>query len=141
MNRENIKKVRDVIAGLRPQRFDMCQWATADDAVHLHRDCGTAACIGGWTNALLSSPAEFMDFDLAGKRLGITLGQTYKLFMPEDYDVPGHYTRAHAVRVLDHLLETGEVDWQSTRRAKKAPNSGRTALSVAPSSAKTGDRK
>lgn len=135
MNRENIQKVRDHIAKLPAKRFQMSEWIarrgyaespTLDEVRH---DCGTCACIGGWTLALLSAKrADHFSEDRAADLLGLTEDEAAELFRPEGWSAPGLYTRPHAVRVLDHLLATGEVDWESTRRAKKtAGGSGSTS--------------
>lgn len=118
MNRENIKKVRDVIAALPPERFDM-----GDVAYHRGRgevlpqnrtvlhNCNTAACIAGWTNALFGQPRSYRDgLNDAAQHLGLDPDEQRHLFCPVRY-ANGRTTAAQAVRVLDHLLETGEVDW------------------------------
>lgn len=121
MNRENIQKVRDVIAGLPPERFDMSAYcrgpglarATIGGAVHV---CGTAACIAGWTAAIFKPRTRLVDdpngddrlFFTAASLLGLDEADAHRLFIP--CDLCGR-TTTEAVRVLDHLLETGEVDW------------------------------
>jgi hypothetical protein len=86
--------------------------------------CGTAMCIGGWTVALaardegrtpsvrnftLEEAAEILDLydaeDISCRatRLFFAIGApTYCL---------GQIPRAHALEVLDHLIATGEVNW------------------------------
>lgn len=131
MNRKNIKKVRDVIAALPRKRFNMEYYAaihdTADEcgddipAVQLTHTCNTAGCIAGWTVATFATRNSSRHTGQRAKNLlGITEAQSHNLFAPPGYDEPGRFSQAHAVRVLDHLLETGKVDWKSTRRAKKA---------------------
>lgn len=127
MNRENIKRVRNVIAGLPAKRFDMGLWAGERDgeshvaARRLRHDCGTCGCLGGWTNATFGTPKHAMGIESASAKLGLDEGQAQALFFPQGAGCAWReITTAHAVRVLDHLLETGEVDWQSTRRAKKS---------------------
>lgn len=107
MNRDNIKLVRDVIAALPDEKFAMHDWITSDhDPRH---DCGTAACIGGWTATLLLT--NRFHFDDAGQALGLEYNQYVALFCPPGYEQRGRYTRQDAIRTLDHLLETGEVRW------------------------------
>lgn len=132
MNRENIQKVRDAIAVLPPERFSMEKWACrpaetglrwyVQNATDLLHDCGTCGCIGGWTNAILSGPegvrGDSNDAATAGGLLGLSPSVARSLFYP--YQEWSDISRDDAVRVLDHLLATGEVDWKSTRRAKKA---------------------
>lgn len=128
MNRENIKKVRDVIASLPRGRFNMGDWVSNLDLTpkQLAHTCGTAACIAGWTLAVKSPGSRKRYWDsvdnieeVAGRYLGLSLDEAKRLFIPPGLSI-WKYTQPHAVRVLDHLLATGEVDWKSTRRAKKA---------------------
>lgn len=120
MNRKNVKLVRDHIAKLSPARFDMrslhivngykANFGIPNDRILI--DCGTAACIAGWTNAILGNPdSEYDDATDAAARLGLDEREADDLFTPRGFDVKGRFTRAQAVAVLDHLLETGKVDW------------------------------
>ena len=109
MNRENITKVRDVIAGLPSAEFDMRDWG--------NHECDTAACIGGWTARVVLNDRSLTE-RVCGDALGLTVGQRSTLFYPRGIELPdGGYwspydaTPTQAVRVLDHLLATGEVDW------------------------------
>jgi hypothetical protein len=124
VNRENIKKVRDLIASLPPERLDMSQLFSRDDRVDwdywrnnprkFKEDCCTAACIAGWTLVRLASSQQRRcgaDARDAGQLLGLETEEADELFLPEGYEQGGRYDRADAVRVLDHLLETGQVDW------------------------------
>jgi hypothetical protein len=112
MNVENIKIVRDHIAGLPPEQFNM---HTSGD------DCGSPCCIGGWANRLTYDAddwhpliSSFGEPD-AMTALGLDDATAHALFYP------GVTTRiggnpygvrpAQAVRVLNHLLASGEVDW------------------------------
>lgn len=120
LNRENVAKVRDVIAAHDPSRFDMGAWA---EQVHTNLDveptellhnCETAGCIGGWTQALFETEADHQTASAAraSKFLGLPEHEGETLFYvygcAKDMD---DVTQAHAVAVLDILLETGEVDW------------------------------
>jgi hypothetical protein len=118
MNVENIKKVRDVIANLPPERFNMAALFVVDgkavmperkSPVKLVESCGTAACIAGWTLATFRQPKHSDAFE-AGNLLDLNYMQRDDLFTPVGYD-EGEYTHAQAVAVLDHLIATGEVDW------------------------------
>lgn len=111
MNVVNIKRVRDHIAGLEPEQFDMGWWG---DINHPQHTCDTAACIGGWTEALLSNRALESTPEV-GALLGLDAMASAALFYP---DAIGRFvplspstTTTQAVAVLDHLLATGEVDW------------------------------
>jgi hypothetical protein len=119
LNRENIRKVRDVIARLSRARFDMQAWARDTDGDHfaepdqLLHQCGTSGCIGGWTEALIDGDAA--------DSLGLNYSQSRALFYPEDKPLPGglnpyEATPAQAVAVLDHLIATGEVSWAVAER-------------------------
>lgn len=124
MNRENIKIVRDHIASLPPERFDMRftfgdsgrvneRWyehsVTAHELLH---PCGTAACIAGWALAVLTPDSKKrLSSDDAANLFGIDHHAGDTLFMPDGFSDPGRYTQPQAVAVLDHLLATGKVDW------------------------------
>jgi hypothetical protein len=116
----NIKLVRDTIEALDPSRFNMALWNTSDfynkgfgDLVH---QCGTCGCIGGWTEAVLVPDKTFQNDAVTATMLGLSSYEAWKLFYPRglpDWS-GGHWSNIlpkHAVQVLDHLLETGEVDW------------------------------
>jgi len=122
MNRENIQKVRDVIAALPPAQFDMRELGTKNE-------CGTVACIAGWACEVLGTgnDRDYGTTSVATEMFGITQGQAHELFWLGSAEPGSKLWLAgpdHAVRVLDHLLATGEVDWESTRRAKKPASSG-----------------
>ena len=110
MNRENIKKVRDHIAVAGDEHFDMRNW-----------DCGTSACIGGWTDRLCGPPGN-RDSTVTARTLGLDEEVANELFFMTETPVRMmDVTREHAVRVLDHLLETGEVDWSIIDQAEAQP--------------------
>lgn len=121
LNRENVKRVRDFLAELPPERFDMRAlisrgdhdlWLKGDAAFSVLNECGTAACIAGWAIYILI-PGATSDLGAEGLYglLGITPEQGVDLFEPDGFMEPGRYTIAQAVAVLDHLLATGKVDW------------------------------
>jgi hypothetical protein len=119
LNKENIRKLRGVIAGLPDKRFDMSVWVgrrlsngqlfsifgRSDELIH---DCGTAGCIGGWAEALMREAKSRRRS--ARSWLGLTEAQEGSLFMPPGWNGDG-FARSQAVAVLDHLLKTGKVDW------------------------------
>lgn len=118
MNRENIKLVRDHIAGLKPERFDMsiyvgARGGDAPDATEVGpymKDCGTAACIAGWAVALLAPDSEAGAVQETAARLfGLNDQDGDELFVP--FRDRRRITTSQAVLTLDHLLNTGEVDW------------------------------
>ena len=108
MNRENIKIVRDHIAGLDPEYFDMGS------------PCGSACCIGGWANALINGGNFRMSLNgpapSAEAALGLNADDARDLFFPFEQSVtkgmqldPYEASPAQAVRVLDHVRRV-EVD-------------------------------
>lgn len=120
MNIKNIKRVRDHIAGLPPARFDMrALFLNADGSVNYDdvrpiaavKECGTAACIAGWAAVVLRPRTLGVDAATIGGLFGLEAEQRSELFCPMGYYEPGRYTLSQAVRVLDHLVETGEVRW------------------------------
>lgn len=127
MNRENITKVRDVIAALPAERFDMSDWLNDypnETFGRALKDCGTAACIGGWAVGVLKPRTRASSWEIpsiARRILGLSLDQADKLFQPVPCDDRHLLTPAQAVRVLDILLETGEVDWERAIREVPVP--------------------
>lgn len=107
---------------------------TPDQAIH---NCGTIGCIGGWTGVLVMNkiPGAVLSLgyngepeytvkkagysvhpdadseDLAGLALGMTEEESTALFCPEDYQNPNSYPFEQALRTINHLLATGEIDW------------------------------
>lgn len=107
--------VRDRIAALSPHLFNM---------VDTFPDCGTAGCIMGWTAEVLAVEKMDSDFTWRGDAAARVWGfnnSDNPLFFPsraekgKDLMSDGRSgfkaTPAQAVRVLDHYLATGEVDW------------------------------
>lgn len=85
--------------------------------------CGTCACIAGWASALLGPVTDELEdnemIEVGSKLLGLEDRTARELFIPwinsnldhswfqNINDIP---PKAGAM-VLDHLLETGKVDW------------------------------
>ncbi len=129
---DNIRLVRDMILA-HPTQFDMGTLVGGDpndDAEAtlggLAHPCGTVACIAGWAayaagyhgregGRIEHTAAEFLgvQFDIGDLIIGGVAGRLFYPDMPEDPEAPGPYvaTAEQAARVLDHLIETGEVDW------------------------------
>lgn len=111
LNTKNIKMVRDAILN-DPKNFDMSEWAgkPAEDG----GECGTACCIGGWVNILFPDrKGGFVNH--TAESFGISTQQSYDLCIPEMTDEgknPYTATAVQGARVLDILIETGEVDWE-----------------------------
>lgn len=102
--------LRDTIARLPKRKFNMGLWEKHTPS------CGTVACIGGWIQTLFTDGTREIGSIEAGKLIGIDYDQATSLFYPETdngdlTDLAWKATPAQAVRVLDHLKETGKVDW------------------------------
>ena len=132
MNRENVVKVRDVIAGLPPERFNMDYWSfqfnpdqdgggdEIKPAALITDSCGTCGCIGGWTEAIFKDEIEVarnippeLPFDRVGRAayvLGLDRDTAHDLFFPGELDY-ALITQQQALVVIHHLLNTGDVDW------------------------------
>lgn len=121
MNIPNILCVADAIeAGSDTLGFNMGDWfglvfpENKDYIDHSGHNCGTVACIGGWTVKLFGEITEAVDFEgEARDLLGLDDTQGHRLFYAGGIDAR-RFTSiqpAHAVRVLRHLAATGEVDW------------------------------
>lgn len=105
MNVENIKRVRDHIAALPADQFNMRRFTS---------ECGTAHCIAGWAGVLFGTPGEFHGSSFGREALGLDEETALDLFYCGDGaegDEAWNSTPQQAVRVLDHLIATGEVDW------------------------------
>lgn len=117
MNKEKVKKLADTIRtlnyGFMPGSFNMCEYS------HEFRggfDCRSPACLAGWACAM-----EGYDLDqvlnlgdsihrTAAEILGISQEAADKLFTPKQNE-PYLLSGVEAASVLDHLVETGELDW------------------------------
>lgn len=126
MNRERIQILRDHLAQLPDERFNMRLWFSDGsgepapeilrEAIFNPRSCGTAACIAGHALRLFRSRVNGTDnsiFEAARNVLKLNSPMALELFQPDGFSEKGVFTRAQAVATLDHLLETGEVEWQS----------------------------
>lgn len=102
MDVQNLTTLRDYLAKLPDERFDMGQWTSANRAEDMIHDCGTCGCIGGWAEAISGQAASVW--------LDLTDYQSQLLFNPfhVDWDT---ITRERAVDVLTRFIETGEVMW------------------------------
>jgi hypothetical protein len=128
VNVENINRLIEVIGAINPKRFDMSNFAKRigtdgfwDNGnvkpTALATDCGTCGCIAGWAVAALKPNARIKVGDTttiaatAAKALGIDDTDAEALFEPYDVASWGSISRRQAIRVLEHLRDTGEVDW------------------------------
>ena len=87
--------------------------------------CGTPSCIAGHvlsTTGWIPTKRAYA-IERARCLLGLATDVAYELFAPVLDDAhfrhgpgnPGHVTKAHAVKCLQRLLATGEVDWAGAR--------------------------
>ena len=103
--RDRLIRLRDFLAGLPKFQFNMATYAL--------NECGTPACIAGWAGRIFSTRiTQAEGYEI----LGLNEEQAWDLFLPgNQLNLIGRFyneiTLGHAVKVLDHLIETGEVDW------------------------------
>lgn len=124
--KQNLRDLRDLIAGLPEKRFDMRTLAAVADPhgdldehsiASLNGGCDTCGCIAGWALALKiakeGGPLSTwgLDRDDAADWLGLNSDEGLQLFLPAHWKTAGYYTKADALATLDHLIETGEVKW------------------------------
>lgn len=125
MNKENIQQLIDVLKseeGLKGVTFDMSRYYGEDEV------CGTVACIAGHAALLADRLFGFTPhragaaYYIAKSWLDISQDQADRLFYALNF--PGSIydvTKAQAVAALEHLRDTGEVDWQAAvRKAEEA---------------------
>lgn len=127
MNKENIQKLIDVIrTGREDAGFNMSFWrinrykdddGTYDYKDHSGRDCGTTYCIGGWIDLIAPEykgrEHEFLGID-EQKADELFYMNEFMLDYLDEQLVPfrmREVTQAQALEVLEHLRDTGEVDW------------------------------
>lgn len=123
-------RVRDTIAAVPEQHFYMGSFVSlavfsAEDLKEFH--CGTTACIAGWACILERPGANIYDPEMPNYADPETLGQEVlhldqaqagALFYARGAGPSlGDVTKDHAIRTIDHLIETGKVDWNRTRHA------------------------
>ena len=121
MNRENIKKLIDVLE--ESKTYDQGRWSHNIEGPH----CGSPACIAGHAAQLagatdmgggrcaVDGKFAFID-DTAIGWMGINSRQSAALVRPLPYGNRREATKADAIATLKHLLETGEVDWKAANK-------------------------
>lgn len=123
MNRENILAVADAIEkhSIPDLGFNMVDYLATSEQLksweaedHSGHNCGTTGCIAGWAVAveeggLPEKRAGYKFFEQAADFLGLSDRTSNHLFL--DYPSSSLVKPKHAVSVLRHLAETGEVDW------------------------------
>lgn len=125
----NVENINKIIMHLRNEEnyFNMEDWTNHSkyDAVYPENICGTPSCIGGWAEAIMIYEgvdyAELdasTDISVIADWLGISDQQACHIFYPgSDLSVntglidPYNATRYQAIKLLENLIETGEVNW------------------------------
>jgi hypothetical protein len=97
--RQRLQILRDFIAAIPEQNFNMSEWRE-------EHECGTVACIGGWTTLLFDVPQQ----SSAGECLGLTGSESDALFCPNGWSY-GVYSRQDALDAIDGYLAKGEIVW------------------------------
>lgn len=120
MNRERLAILRDLLASLPDERFDIAHVFTAPSGENMDtydkapaeivKDCGTAACIAGWTGVLFDPEQTNWDSDVAGIALGLTNLQERELFTPHGWSRGVVRSRAEAVSAIQSMLDAPEDD-------------------------------
>lgn len=122
----NVERIRQLAAHLREPatapHFNMDRWLQTDiegaddrpigEVVHT---CGTVACIAGHAVALFKPKERVRETSIwatAEELLGLTDDQSSDLFLPGIQWADA--TAEKAASVLDHLANTGEIDWSDT---------------------------
>ena len=139
MNTALLTEIRDWILTEKPAshgfEFDMQMWVVAHTTDNSGHWCGTTCCIAGaallfsdpdYISSHLSDEAQHYGEDeeitldegienLAAEALGLPLKTAEQLFNPwsafMELNLDSHQPPEHVARVIDHLIETGEVNW------------------------------
>lgn len=116
VNKRNILKVAKAIEdACKPQArprigFNMGSWVSHVRSDKTGHNCGTTACIGGWTGHVLKDNERISPQD-AADLLGLTPHLAASLFY--GVGVERDATPQRAVAVLRNLAETGRVNWRA----------------------------
>ena len=114
MKKENLKTLIDVLK--QSGTFDMTQYYKPE--------CGSPACIAGHVQSIMNVVNFTCMIDLTKDFLGVSKGQALSIVSPKflhaDFRFEGHITKAHAIQMLERLLETGLVDWQKSKEDLKS---------------------
>lgn len=120
LNHEHIQSLIDILkvtSNDRDTGFDMSRYVHNYDT-----KCQTPSCMAGWAIWDSEGRPEYIKtlwyncFSTGRNWLGLSGVQAHALFVPwetvsaEPYDTSDIRTD-QAIKVLEHLLETGEVDW------------------------------
>lgn len=116
MNAANVQRVIDAI---KNERIGNTYVKFAFETWNAGINCGTSACIGGTACLLAGSRDTCLADQDARAFLDISCEQSEELFYAWKYrDLRAlrlnEITRRHAIRTLEHLRDTGNVDWSAT---------------------------
>lgn len=130
MKTDRILKLADLIeAGDDKLGFNMNTYGSAGGGYKdlSGHNCGTVACIAGWTVAAFGLSGRATKFNaframktnqglsahiLSTKLLGLSGRNAAKLLAPNSVEDWNQITSTVAARCLRNLAETGEVDWE-----------------------------
>ncbi len=121
MDKQKIDRVIEVVRG-HPANFTMSGWVNTSYERLIEHRCGTAACLGGWMEALAfaDSSRGLTPFQWLGVEEDSELGEELSAMFHMDYEysmlrfdrLPDE-TRANvAVTVLESFRDTGKGDWK-----------------------------
>lgn len=115
MNIERLTQVRDWLAAGGDEEtvsFDMEAYIIHKKEEDGWPSCATTCCIGGYIELKWGKVGEIRPEYL----VGLTTKQWYSLCFPSsnlsDGSSPYDATAEQAAKVVDHLIKTGEVDWE-----------------------------
>ena len=97
--------------------FNLSAWHSRvfeGEETHVSYECGTFACIAGWSAYLADYELSMVEYDIsdiASDWLGLDPQTARELFTPAIHVTYTSITREDAILVLSHLRDTGEVDW------------------------------
>lgn len=128
MNKERLKIISDWLRGGAKYvddkdnvyTFNMNYWKAPaeevlkEDIQPWNTDCGTFMCIGGAVQQFFGDKDRLT---YARELLDLDYETSEALFYPEGFSVMdwSYITPNQAADVIDHLIETGEVDWSIAR--------------------------
>jgi hypothetical protein len=126
-NEQNIRKVIEAIRD-EANYFNMCSWTSTYQKNVTYSDetnfCGSPSCIGGWVESIMAFETNrSKDTELGSVSedqkiadwIGMSKQECDELFFPSVNEIEGidpyDATREQAIAHLEHIINTGEVDW------------------------------
>ena len=126
MNIERLKELAEAIRDpkiIPDHEFDMEVGLSGAGALYGPHECGTVGCIAGTCVLMFSELAADLPqygrvrwslvTDEAQALLELTAKQADELFEPMNCGIPSSWydSREKVTKVIEHLIQTGEVDW------------------------------